>query len=398
MKIRNLFLLSIFYLTTPIYAQPLIWDLQHLKTVKKDIKQGNETYTKALEQLIGDAQKELKKKPATVIEKPMTPPSGDKHDYMSLGRYWWPNPDTPDGLPYIRKDGHSNPELSKFDRERLGGLGNSISRLALAYYFTNNRQYAEKATEMLEVWFLNPETRMNPNLNYGQTIPGHNEGKGRAEGVIDTYSFVPLVDAVLLLHQEKVLSKSFLTKLQQWFDDYSQWMVQSEIGQAEQAAKNNHGLAYDVQLAVFSAFAGNNALSDSVLQNFAEKRLFRQIKPDGSQPLELARTTGFGYSIFNITHMLDMCDFARHQKFDLYSMVSNDGRCIGAAIDYLIPYLGKSVQEFPFQQIKNWETEQENLTRVLLRAAQYETSKNYQELSKQYSQENPNYLFTLLYL
>ncbi len=399
MKIgKLLLLLSAFFFATALRAQPLIWDLQHLKAVKKAIRQGDATYTTALRQLTDAAEKELQKKPATVIDKPMMPPSGDKHDYMSLGRYWWPNPDTPDGLPYIRKDGHSNPELHKFDRGKLGGLGSSISRLALAYYFTGNAQYARKAEEMLDVWFLNPETRMNPNLNYGQTIPGHNEGKGRAEGIIDTYSLIPVVDAVLLLDREGEFSKSRMQALQEWFDAYSRWMVQSEIGQAERAAKNNHGLAYDVQLAVFAAFAGNDTLADSVLRNFAEKRLFRQIEPDGSQPLELARTTGFGYSVFNITHMLDMCDFARHRKFDLYGTTSSDGRSIAAAIDYLTPYLGKSVEEFPFQQIKNWETEQQALTRVLRRAARYEPSERYAELSRKYSRETPDDLFILLYL
>lgn len=28
-------------------------------------------------------------------------PSGNPHDYTSMGPYWWPNPDTPDGLPYV---------------------------------------------------------------------------------------------------------------------------------------------------------------------------------------------------------------------------------------------------------------------------------------------------------
>ena len=31
----------------------------------------------------------------------------------SVGPYWWPDPSKPDGLPYIRKDGHKNPERGK---------------------------------------------------------------------------------------------------------------------------------------------------------------------------------------------------------------------------------------------------------------------------------------------
>ena len=46
----------------------------------------------------------------TVMHKKQVPPSGDKHDYMSIGSYWWPDPSKPNGLPYIRKDGERNPE------------------------------------------------------------------------------------------------------------------------------------------------------------------------------------------------------------------------------------------------------------------------------------------------
>ena len=64
--------------------------------------------------------------------KEKTPSSGDKHDYMSQARYFWPDPAKPDGLPYINRDGISNPELNKLDRNRLGTTANRITTLALA--------------------------------------------------------------------------------------------------------------------------------------------------------------------------------------------------------------------------------------------------------------------------
>lgn len=35
----------------------------------------------------------------TVVNKAVLPPSGDKHDYMSMAPYWWPDETKPDGLP-----------------------------------------------------------------------------------------------------------------------------------------------------------------------------------------------------------------------------------------------------------------------------------------------------------
>ena len=59
----------------------------------------------ALDQLRADADHALTQPPLSITDKPATPPSGDKHDYMSQAPYFWPNPDTSNGLPYIRRDG-----------------------------------------------------------------------------------------------------------------------------------------------------------------------------------------------------------------------------------------------------------------------------------------------------
>jgi Alginate lyase len=51
----------------------------------------------------------LELEPPTVVRKQTLPPSGDIHDYLSMAPYWWPNPDTPDGLPWVQRDGDVNP-------------------------------------------------------------------------------------------------------------------------------------------------------------------------------------------------------------------------------------------------------------------------------------------------
>src|ERR1044072_5271844 len=60
-----------------------------------------------------DARKALVSGPFSITSKATTPPSGDKHDYMSQAPYFWPDPQRPNGLPYIRRDGDRNPEINK---------------------------------------------------------------------------------------------------------------------------------------------------------------------------------------------------------------------------------------------------------------------------------------------
>ena len=47
--------------------------------------------------LIARADKALAAKPASVFDKRSIPISGDRHDYVSLARYWWPNAPDPKG-------------------------------------------------------------------------------------------------------------------------------------------------------------------------------------------------------------------------------------------------------------------------------------------------------------
>jgi len=371
-----------------------VYNGKKLAAVKE--KRESPLYQKAVKKLISEAEKSLTATPPSVMEKKMVATSGDKHDYMSMGPYWWPDPSKPDGLPYIRKDGLRNPELDKLDRNRLGDMAKHMTNLGLAYYFTGEEKYAKKAADFLNTWFLNPKTRMNPNLNYGQTIPGHNNGMGRGTGLIDTYSFVAMLDAVELLKGSKAMNSKLENGLKEWFTQFTTWMQDSTIGMEEKDAKNNHGLAYDVQLAAFTLYIGKNDVADGVIKAFPQERLFKQIEPDGKQPLELERTTAFGYTIFNLWHMLDMSSIAQTRGIDVYN--SNDGgRSITTAIRFLVPYVGKPQSEWPWQQIKDWDKQQEEACWLLRRASFFDPNAGYQEVSAKYLNTPPSGRYHLLY-
>lgn len=201
----ELWIVVLLLLTIKLQAQS-IWNTAHLENVKQSLQ--NPFYASAYQELKSEADKLLNVQPLSVMMKEKTPGSGNKHDYMSQARYYWPDPSKPDGLPYISRDGVSNPELDKLDRNRLGSTASRITTLSLAWYFSEDEKYAQKATELIRVWFFNKDTYMNPNLEYAQMIPGRNNNKGRCYGVIDTYSFVEMLDAVKLLEQ----SKSFTSK------------------------------------------------------------------------------------------------------------------------------------------------------------------------------------------
>lgn len=369
------------------------------KLAKVKAKADTPAYAPAIKSLLKEADKTLKVTPPSVMEKSMVASSGDKHDYMSMGPYWWPDPSKSDGLPYIRKDGQRNPELSKLDRDRLGNMAKAVTTLGTAYYFSGNEQYAKKATDFLNVWFLNPETKMNPNLNYGQTIPGHRKGLGRGTGMIDIYCFVEMLDALTLMDGSKAMTPAIRKGMKEWFTQLVEWIQTSPVAAEENAAKNNHGLAYDVQLTAYALYIGNKELANQIMKEFPEKRLFAQIEPDGKQPLELERTTAFGYTLFNLNHMLDMSFIASTEGTDIYNATDKDGRSITTALKFLIPYIGKAQSEWPYQQIKEWDKKQDEACWLLRKASFFAPKAGYEAIGDKHrstpASSRMNVLFSL---
>jgi len=397
MKIKKVCLLSLSFLCFSFCVQAQwLWDINKLTEIKNNIH--TPVYSEAYQSLITDADSKLTLSLFSVTFKEGLAPSGDKHDYVSLSRYVWPDPSKPDGLPYIHRDGESNPELNKYDRNPLGDMSTAVTTLSLAYFYSGNEDYAQKAVELLKVWFLNEGTRMNPHLEYAQFIPGVNNNKGRPFGLIDTYSFVDMLNGVKLLESSSVYTDTDKKELQDWFKAFSEWFRNSEQGRAERDGKNNHSLAYDVQLVMYSLFSGDKETAMTVINEFPAVRLFPQIEPDGKQPQELRRTLAFHYSVYNIKHMIDMFAIAKSLGIELYNVESADGRSFYKAVDFLTPYLGKDVSAWPYQQISGWENVQQNLCEDLYRITAIDPTRiDYSELYEKYSKQDKSARNRLLF-
>lgn len=373
-------------LTSSLHAQWL-WDKNKMSQIKQQLH--TLTYAPAYDVLLKQANKYLSTPTYSVTKKKGMAPSGDKHDYVSLSRYWWPNPNTPDKLPYIYKDGQSNPELERYDRNTLGDMCAAVNTLSLAYYYSGAEKYAEKAVQFLRVWFLNESTKMNPNLEYSQFIPGKDNSKGRPEGLIDSYSFVSMLNSIHFLKNSKFYTSKDEQGLKNWFAQFATWMQQSTQGQKEKSAKNNHSTAYDAQLITYFLFSDNEKAARAIINEFPSQRMFVQIEPDGKQPNELWRTLAYHYSQYNLSHMLDVCATAQKLGINLLDQQSADGRSIYKAFDYLISFLGKDVSSWPYKQISGWESKQQDVCKELLKILDLNpTKQNYLEVYNKYAQQD----------
>lgn len=293
--------------------------------------------------------------PVAVTDKAATR-SGNRHNFEGLSIYCWPDPANPNG-PYIIRDGEPNPEYKDYDLPRLEELVKRTRAFSRAYYATGDERYYEAFCRQIDTWFLNRKTRMVPDFEYNQFIPGQGGGKGNAAGIIDAYNFVNVLEAVRLVETKKPIGRARSKKLKRWFRHFATWMQTSALGRQEARATNNHGAAYDITLFVISHYIGLGGVCEDIVTEFAERRINPQIMADGTQPEELKRTKAFNYSVYNLQHLVDFCIIQRNLGNDY---INGEGRRIRKAIEYLDQFVGHR-ELFPYQEIGDWEQQERNV-------------------------------------
>jgi len=295
------------------------------------------------ERILRAANEYLSQPPITVTAASSPRSKGGKHDYFSEGDYWWPDPKNPSG-PYIRRDGYSNPQNFNDHREALIRLSLIVPALTAAWLITQEKRYAEHAAVHLRAWFLDSATRMNPSLDYAQAVWGVSPGRGT--GIIDTLHLVEVTRAARHLDGAKVMTPEESTGMRDWFTQYMLWMVASKNGQEEEAAKNNHGTSWVVQVAAFAAFTGNENVMKLCRGRFRNYLLPDQLAADGSFPLELARTKPYSYSLFDLDMLAMVCLIASGSGAepsgatnDLWQFALPNGNRYQKAVEFMFPFI-----------------------------------------------------------
>ncbi|GMX65603.1 hypothetical protein Elgi_48740 [Paenibacillus elgii] len=292
------------------------------------------------------AEAAMRTRPVAITDWPAPLSEGGPNDYYSNGDYWWPNPDTPDGLPYIRRDGESNPGNFDSHRHLLRSMRTRTAHLAAGYKLRGEEAYAEKAASFLHTFFVDDATRMNPQLAYAQAIPGICAGRGI--GIIDTLHLIDVPVAIEVLRTSPHLTSELYEALQRWFTDYLHWMRTHKNGIEEMNEGNNHGICWFVQAAVFARFAGDGEMLGFCRQRYKESLLPEQMAADGSFPRELGRTKPYSYSIFALDNLTTLCHVLSTPDDDLWRFELPDGRGIRRGFEYLFPYLAdKSAWPLP---------------------------------------------------
>jgi hypothetical protein len=346
-------------------------DVKMMQKAKAEIDASNPFFVSCQQKVIFAAEKALSFVPDPVTNKSLTPPSGDKHDYMTTAPYYWADPGKTDGLPWIRRDGEVNPASRgrDTDKARQGDFFGALAALNLAYSFTSDTRYGKKIQSLLHTWYLDPKTRVNPNVDFGQAVPGLNDG--RPFGIIEWNDVSEVVTAVELTKAGGLLSEADSKAMDTWLGRYLNWLRTSKNGREEDATKNNHGSWYDYQAVGLMLHLGEIAEARAHVEAAKTKRIAAQFAPDGAQPHENERTKSVDYNSMNLRALTYVTWMGRKVGVDLHAYETEDGRSLKDGFSYLTPFaLGQ--KKWEYQQIGKGGAEnsiKERMRPMLLLAA-----------------------------
>eukprot|EP01079_Euglenida_sp_SAG-EU17-18_P002504 gene2504-3251_t len=345
-----------------IVAEPTnLFNFSAIKAVRDTLQSGrpsrrvNESYTaliNAANGYLGDGPWSFNRGPWSVMNKSsIIAPKLSKHEYVSIGIYNHPcnalpagckpypgghllppkDCDNNTGLPWEPCDGLRNPSaIAEGDSPRAGAMRGAVQHLGMAAYFcveppASCAAYTAKAVQVIRAWFLDPNTRMNADLLYGQIDPKGTPPAPGHGGFIEWANTAVFLDGITLLAAAGPAPPQYQADLLRWFVDFEKY-IEGPYAQGERKVlpgrqlsvlaslhptcsphrvapiqmSNNHGSWYDVTWQSVALFTGNITAAHSAATEVTGVRIPTQLSPDGREIIELERANPAGYCIYNL--------------------------------------------------------------------------------------------------
>ncbi len=260
------------------------------------------------------------------------PVGGRADEYVHIAEYAWPDERGAE-LPWVIRDGRVNPSARQLaaDGTKLAELADAVWTLVSAAWLLGADRYSARAVELLEVWFAAPATAMHPSLRHAVHVPGHDEPMNW--GLARVHPLLRILDAVQLL-ETALLDDQVADDVRAWCRQLLEWLVDSALFAAEIARGNNHA-THASELALGLAVFTDDPLAPELARAAAEQ-IRAQVRDDGSQPAELARTRPYYYSGYNALAMLRVAELAWCCDVDLFSAQDAPRRAVEALLPQLV--------------------------------------------------------------
>ncbi len=261
-----------------------------------------------------------------------------------------PAPRTP-GTPH---DFYSEPEETPgaftAHRDAIYMLGVTVADLTAAFVVSSDSKYAARAVEHLRAWFLLPETRMIPSLQFAQRV--QNATTGRPEGVLDGLPLAEVARSLAFLASSGAVTPEELGSLRKWFLDYFVWLNESRTAGLARDMKDHHGSSWLFQAAACADANVAGLTSDDVSlsalrHRFKTVTIRAQMNGNGIFPREVATPTPFRNALLNLDLLTLACELLTTRFDNPWEYELQDGPGLRAAIAYHFPFM-RSPASWPY--------------------------------------------------
>ncbi|KAJ7786108.1 chondroitin AC/alginate lyase [Mycena metata] len=245
--------------------------------------------------------------------------------------------------PYKVRDGQVNPDVRTLnDPSAINGVTQSgiLNAVAAAMSSgakrTGGDSFSKNVATSIETFFLAPETKMSPNMEFGQIVRGPETGKqGTFTGILDLRGIICIVNAIEII--QKIGSdwtKERATGMASWMRDYSDWLINSSLGKSTASKANNHVTFYTVQRAAVRMALGDKTGAIEAVSGYFDDEFKDQISASGESPFEAVRTRPFHYRCFNLEAMITLAKIGDTLGQNYWSVQSKYGATIQTAVDF----------------------------------------------------------------
>ncbi|KAJ3883038.1 chondroitin AC/alginate lyase [Lentinula edodes] len=239
--------------------------------------------------------------------------------------------------PYVARDGQVNPDV-----RTLAGAGaindacDGFLSNVLASLISGNRQYVKAAINILNAFFLDQDTRMNPNLDFGQVIRGPGNNVGTFTGPLDMRGLVKVINAIMILKRSNSTdwTPELDQQMQAWMSHYLDWLKNSEIGKKARSRPNNHGTFYYMSMSALSIALNKPQDAVNAMEEFFGTTFQEQIAKSGEQPFESVRTRPLHYRCFNLEGLIVLAKIGDYLGKNYWNTKTKYGATIKTAIDF----------------------------------------------------------------
>ena len=206
--------------------------------------------------------------------------------------------------------------------------------LALAWSFTGAGRYAERGSDILERFFVDPGTRV-------ASHPGSGSDADAGAVPIRNTSLFYYLDAVRIFESAGSVGEAARAGLRDWLDARMKWMSTSDLGIAERGADDHRGTCYDLQVASIASFLDEHEVVYGCLMR-AQARIGGQFAADGSQPGELKGRATLHRSCLNLQNWINLAELGSRWGVDLWEYRAPNGSSLGQGARWLLSGMGGS--------------------------------------------------------